>query len=71
MTVDADKLTWRKLTVKECERLQTLDDNYTEADGVSKNSRYKMLGNGWTVSVIEHILKCGYGLDLEDAWNYL
>ena len=47
-------MTWRKLTPIECERLQTLDDNYTE--GVSKTQRYKMIGNGWTVDVIAHIL---------------
>lgn len=43
----------RKLTVLECERLQTLPDNYTE--GVSDTQRYKMIGNGWTVDVIAHI----------------
>ncbi|HEY6143767.1 MAG TPA: DNA (cytosine-5-)-methyltransferase [Flavobacterium sp.] len=43
----------RKLTPIECERLQTLPDNYTE--GVSNSQRYKMLGNGWTVDVISHI----------------
>ena len=48
-------MTWRKLTPIECERLQTLPDNYTE--GVSKTQRYKMIGNGWTVDVIAHILK--------------
>ena len=47
-------MTWRKLTPVECERLQTLPDNYTE--GVSKTQRYKMIGNGWTVDVIAHIL---------------
>jgi DNA-cytosine methyltransferase len=39
----------------ECERLQTLPDNYTE--GVSNTQRYKMLGNGWTVEVIAHLLR--------------
>lgn len=39
----------------ECERLQTVPDNYTE--GVSKTQRYKMLGNGWTVDVIAHVFK--------------
>ena len=48
------ELTWRKLTPLECERLQTVPDNYT--NHVSKTQRYKMLGNGWTVSVISHIL---------------
>lgn len=50
---DHDK--WRKLTPLECERLQTLPDNYTL--GVSNSQRYKMIGNGWTVDVISHILK--------------
>lgn len=45
----------RKLSPVECERLQTLPDNYTE--GVSNTQRYKQLGNGWTVDVITHILK--------------
>lgn len=45
----------RKLTPIECERLQTLPDNYTE--GVSDNQRYKMLGNAWTTDVIAYIFK--------------
>lgn len=45
----------RKLTPLEYERLQTVPDNYTE--GVSNSQRYNMLGNGWTVDVIAHILK--------------
>ena len=43
----------RKLTPLECERLQTLDDGYTE--GISATQRYKCIGNGWTVDVIAHI----------------
>ena len=50
-----DELKVRRLTPIECERLQTVPDNYT--DGVSNSQRYKMLGNGWTVDVICHILK--------------
>ncbi len=45
----------RKLHPIECERLQTVPDNYTE--GVSNTRRYHMLGNGWTVEVIKHILQ--------------
>lgn len=45
----------RRLTPIECERLQTVRDNYT--NHVSDSQRYKMLGNGWTVDVIVHILK--------------
>ena len=44
---------WRKLSPIECERLQTVPDNYTQC--VSDTQRYKMLGNGWTVDVIAHI----------------
>lgn len=44
----------RRLTPLECERLQTVKDNYT--NHVSDSQRYRMLGNGWTVDVIVHIL---------------
>ena len=44
----------RRLHPIECERLQTLPDNYTE--GISSTQRYKAIGNGWTVDVIAHIL---------------
>ena len=44
----------RRLTPIECERLQSVPDNYTE--GVSNTQRFKMLGNGWTIDVIAHIL---------------
>ncbi|MCK5127514.1 MAG: DNA (cytosine-5-)-methyltransferase [candidate division Zixibacteria bacterium] len=45
----------RKLTPIECERLQTVPDNFTA--GVSDSQRYRMLGNGWTVDVIAHIFE--------------
>ena len=44
----------RKLTVRECMRLQTVPEYYTFP--VSDAQAYKMLGNGWTVDVIAHIL---------------
>ena len=50
-----DELHWRKLSPKECERLQTVPDDYT--NHVSNTQRYKMLGNGWTVAVIKHIFQ--------------
>lgn len=56
-------LTYRKLTPLECERLQTLPDNYTlvlDENGkqlVSNSQRYKMIGNGWTIDVIAHIFR--------------
>lgn len=45
----------RKLTPLECERLQCIPDNYTAL--VSNTQRYKMIGNAFTVSIIEHFLK--------------
>jgi len=53
--VQQKDFTWRKLTPLECERLQTVPDYYT--NHVSNTQRYKMLGNGWTIEVIAHILK--------------
>lgn len=47
---------YRKLTPLECERLQTLPDNWT--DCISNTQRYKSIGNGWTIDVIAHILGC-------------
>lgn len=46
----------RKLTVSECKRLQTVPEWYEFP--VSDSQACKMLGNGWTVDVIAHILKC-------------
>ena len=52
---EIDGIRFRKLTPTECERLQTVPDNYTAC--VSNTQRYKMLGNGWTVDVIAHIFR--------------
>ena len=49
------EVSWRYLTPLECERLQTVPDNYTQ--GIAKTSRIKALGNGWTVDVIVHFFK--------------
>ena len=51
---DLDEIQYRKLTPLECERLQTLPEGYTEC--VSNTQRYKMIGNGWTIDVIVHLL---------------
>lgn len=52
----SDEKNIRQMTVKECERLQTLPDDYTDTEGVSQQMRYEAIGNGWTVDVIAHIL---------------
>lgn len=58
------KVYYRKLVPLECERLQTIQDNYTlviDENGkqiVSNTQRYKMIGNGWTIDVIVHALDC-------------
>lgn len=51
--IPADEFFFRYITPLECERLQTVPDNYTAC--VSNTQRYRMLGNGWTVDVIAHI----------------
>tara|TARA_Y100000310_G_C20704371_1_gene833799 strand:+ start:23383 stop:24516 length:1134 start_codon:yes stop_codon:yes gene_type:complete len=51
-----ENLSYRKLTVVECCRLQGVPDNYFK---VSSNTQsYKMLGNGWQCDTIEHIFNC-------------
>tara|TARA_R100001082_G_scaffold85648_1_gene52233 strand:- start:1906 stop:2898 length:993 start_codon:yes stop_codon:yes gene_type:complete len=62
--VEDGDLRWRALTPLECERLQTMPDWYTkvgifpdkQVKQISNSRRYKMIGNGWTVDVIKHIL---------------
>lgn len=53
----------RKLTVAECRRLQTVPESYVFP--VSDSQAYKMLGNGWTVDVIAHLLSHFEGLTEE------
>lgn len=53
----------RKLTVTECKRLQTVPEDYIFP--VSPTQAYKMLGNGWTVDVIAHILHYAPGITTE------
>lgn len=48
--------TIRPLTIKECERLQTLPDGYTESSGCSRIQCIEAIGNGWTVNVIAHLM---------------
>lgn len=55
----------RKLTIKECMRLQTVPDTYIFP--VSNTQAYKMLGNGWTVDVISHILSFIPGITTEEV----
>ena len=53
----------RKLTVLECMRLQTVPEDFVFP--VSNSQAYKMLGNGWTVDVIAHILSHCPGITTE------
>lgn len=53
----------RKLTVRECMRLQTVPETY--AFPCSPSQAYKLLGNGWTVDVIAHLLSHFDGLTAE------
>lgn len=54
----------RKLTVSECKRLQTVPEQYEFP--VSDSQAYKMLGNGWTVEVIAHLIRATQANELED-----
>lgn len=51
---NAPEVRIRRLTPTECARLQTVPDWYKW--GCSNTQQYKMLGNGWTIEVIAHIL---------------
>ena len=53
--LNEDKSMMRTLSADEFERIQTIPQGYTE--GVSNTQRFRMIGNGWTVNVIEHIFK--------------
>jgi len=64
LVLDTENYIIRKLTPRECERLQTVPDDYTlvphpvyKNKMMSNTQRYKMLGNGFTIDVIAHILK--------------
>lgn len=46
----------RRLTPLECSRLQTVSSWYRWK--CSSTQQYRMLGNGWTIDVIVHILSC-------------
>jgi site-specific DNA-cytosine methylase len=57
----------RKLTVSECKRLQTVPEWYEFP--VSDTQAYKMLGNGWTVEVIVHLIKATQEAELPDLFG--
>lgn len=62
----------RKLTVSECKRLQTVPEWY-DFSCVSNSQAYKMLGNGWTVEVIAHLIRsalCGT-VEQQTTWSAL
>jgi DNA-cytosine methyltransferase len=61
LNVSTDKINYRRLTVRECARLQTIPEDY-DFSVVSSNQAYKAIGNSWTVASISHILKYGLGL---------
>lgn len=58
----------RKLTVKECMRLQTVPEWYEFP--VSNSQAYKMLGNGWTIEVISHLFRACLTEELEEEEEY-
>ena len=55
-----DRLQYRKLTPRECMRLQTIPEHHIDAllnAGISNTQLYKMTGNAWTMEVVKHIFK--------------
>ena len=54
--LNEDKTQYCNLSVKSWEKLQTLPEGYVDNVNVKKGSKYRAIGNGWTVSVISHIL---------------
>ena len=56
IVVDYDQDIYRCQHPVEGERSQTVPDNYTNVDNISDTKRLKLLGNGWTVDAIVHIL---------------
>jgi site-specific DNA-cytosine methylase len=56
--IESADLLFRKLTVRECARLQTMPDT-VDFSIVSNSQAYKAIGNSWCVDVIVHILSCG------------
>jgi len=54
-----DRLQYRKLTPRECMRLQTIPEQHIDTllgAGISNTQLYKMTGNAWTMEVVKHIL---------------
>ena len=49
-------LKFRRFTLSEMERMQTLPTGYTQVEGVSERQSKSCIGNGWTVDIIAHIL---------------
>lgn len=59
-TILDEKVYYRKLTPRECFRLQTVPEHHIDTllnAGISNTQLYKMCGNGWTMEVIKHIFK--------------
>lgn len=61
--------TFRKLTVAECARCQTVPSWY-DFSVVSNSRAYAMIGNGWCINVIKHLLAAAYE-DAEDEQTIL
>ncbi|WP_211823945.1 DNA (cytosine-5-)-methyltransferase [Proteus terrae] len=61
-----ENMSYRKLSPKECARLQTFPDGWCE-NIVSNSQSYKCYGNAWTVDVIAHIFKCAYRENKHEA----
>jgi site-specific DNA-cytosine methylase len=64
------EIVFRKLSVRECARLQTIPEEYS-FNSVAKTHAYKGIGNRWTVDVIAHILSYGLGIKTLEGYQCL
>lgn len=53
----SQRMTVRRLTPTECERLQDYGDGWTDIEGASDSAKYKALGNGLAVVCAEYVLE--------------
>ena len=53
--LNADRTMYRNLTIKEFEELQTFPKDWTKVKGIPTGARYKLVGNAWTLDVIEEL----------------
>ena len=65
--LNEDHTQYCNLTVRDWEKLQTLPRGYCDNVLTTKGAKYKAIGNGWTIDVIAHILKCMHSVEPRES----